>query len=472
MKHGRGPKFWVLIILGLVAILAPIFSQTVNAKTRVETNIFLPDSAYNIASLTALENTLGFKFNAVMWYQDWAGNFDPTPANNVHASGHIPELTWEPQANGTGVSYDAVNAGTYDSYLTSFAQSVKNLGYPIRLSLAPEMNTDWTPWGIGLQGNNAGNFKTFWQHVVQKFRDAGATNVAWVWSPNVTPDNAGQLYGNYGNIYPGDSFVDFMGLDGYNWGSSQSWSEWQSFAQVFQSSYQSLLGVSGKNILLMEISSAEVGGSKAAWITDMFAALQSGYARIQGFTWFDINKETDWRINSSSAAQSAFIAGYNGSTSSSGAGSTSSAGSSATSGASSPSAKKAPAVSSPTSPATAPVVAPAVSVTPAATASDPANQKYPTDGALPAKLAGNLVVSAATAKQLSAPEIGLILATVLAGFLAIGFLAARRYRYLHHQPPLPVGLLIEHSLGLGLVDSVFHRSRLERSTNQKKNHLR
>jgi hypothetical protein len=172
------------------------------------------------------------------------------------------------------------------------------------------MNTDWTPWGIGKQGNNASNHKLFWRHVVQQFRDAGANNVRWIWSPNVRPWNAATLYGNYANIFPGASYVDYMGLDGYNWGKSQSWSTWQSFKEIFASSYNELVGVSSKDILIMEMASTEIGGSKAAWITDMFEQLGSGFGRIKGFTWFHINKETDWRITSSNTARQAFINGY------------------------------------------------------------------------------------------------------------------------------------------------------------------
>ncbi len=450
-----------MVVIALVTALvgAGIFPALTKAKTRVEANVFLPNVGYSIASLSSLETTLGVRFTAAMWYQDWSSSFDPTPANNLHASGHLPELTWEPQMSGNGIAYDDVIAGHYDAYLTNFAQGVAGLGYPIRVSLAPEMNTDWTPWGMGLHGNNPTNFKAFWQHVVGKFREAGASNVVWVWSPNVTPSNANQLYGgNLGNLYPGDSFVDLMGLDGYNWGSSQSWSVWQSFSQVFQSSYQQLLGVSSKNIILMEVASAEAGGSKAAWITDMFSQLQSGYSRIQGFTWFNINKETDWRINSSPGAQAAFTAGFNGTATSSGSGSASSGASAA--GMNNSAAKQTFATAKPSNPTAAPTpTANAATAPDPSTAPSPADQKYPVSGVLPTKLAGNLV-SAATVKQLSSPEVGVIFATILAGLLAIAFLASRRYRSLHASPLLPLGLAVERVerwFGIGHIDSVLHR---------------
>jgi mannan endo-1,4-beta-mannosidase len=56
----------------------------------------------------------------------------------------------------------------------------------------------------------------------------------------------------------------------------------------------------------MTEASAEIGGDKAVWITDAFQQLASSkYARVVGAYWFNMNKETDWRINSSAAALAA-----------------------------------------------------------------------------------------------------------------------------------------------------------------------
>ena len=171
------------------------------------------------------------------------------------------------------------------------------------------MNSDWEPWGVAVNGNTTEGEKSFWQYVVTRFRSAGASNVSWIWSPNT------RFYDDpcsYSQIYPGDNFVDFVGLDGYNWGTTQSWSTWQSFSDVFGQSYNELTRLTGKKILIMEVSSAESGGSKAQWITDMFSDLRTKFPQIQGFTWFSINKETDWRIDSSQNAKIAFANGSNG----------------------------------------------------------------------------------------------------------------------------------------------------------------
>lgn len=453
MRRGGVYALFLLFLISALGING-FFAARAHAKTRVETNVFIPGAADNIGLLTGFESTLGLKFNAAMWYQDWSTNVDPTEAKNFYNSGHIPELTWEPQINGVGVSYDAVVAGSYDAYITSMAQSVAALGFPIRISLAPEMNTDWTPWGIGLQGNNADNFKLFWRHVVQKFRDAGTTNVQWIWSPNVTPDNAATLYGNYSNIYPGDSYVDFMGMDGYNWGSSQSWSVWQSFSDVFGSSYKELTAMSSKNIILMEVASTELGGSKAAWITDMFNQLQTNFSHIVGFTWFDINKETDWRINSSTTAQAAFVAGYN-------VGNTTIAGkapvSAGTTGSKTVKSSTKTAVANTATPA-ASSTSPAPTTT-VAMSTNPANQLYPVTTPLKPKIAGTIVASASLTQELGATRSVTLFGSLLLGMLAVFTITLRRHREFSYSGPAPN--ISADMFGIGLVDSVFLSSRFK-----------
>ena len=58
--------------------------------------------------------------------------------------------------------------------------------------------------------------------------------------------------------------------------------------------------------MIAEMASTEVGGSKAAWIKDAFLKIKTKYKRIKNVTWFNINKETDWRVHTKSNNLSAF----------------------------------------------------------------------------------------------------------------------------------------------------------------------
>lgn len=295
-----------LIGLTLIAGTLPMPKAFSIDQKKVEINIFMPGATEDISFLSDFEQEMGFKFNTARYYMDWSDDFNTGIAKRFHNHGTIPDLTWQPQLGNTGVDYSSVLVGNYDKYITDTAKAIKSLGFEIRICLGPEMNGDWATWGINIPTNGPENQKLFWRYVVNKFRRENVTNVAWVWSPNV------HFWGEeatYADLFPGDEYVDYVGLDGYNWGTSQSWAEWQSFDEVFGQSYRDLLAISQKSVLISEIGSAEVGGDKAKWITNMFEVLPSKYPRIKGFTWFNILKETDWRINSSAKAKQAFIAG-------------------------------------------------------------------------------------------------------------------------------------------------------------------
>lgn len=248
---------------------------------------------------------MGVKFTSAKWYLDWDDDFTPEIAQGFSGQKVIPELTWQPQINGGCILYQDVIAGKYDPYLNRFIQDIKRTGVNIRIALAPEMNGAWAAWAVGNCGNSTSDFVSFWRYVVDKFRQQSAP-IAWIWSPNIR--HWGET-ATFASIYPGDNYVDFLGVEGYNWGTTQSWSEWQSFKQVFLSSYNDLVAISPKNIIITEFASAEQGGNKAQWILDMFTDLKSTFPRISGITWFNMNKETDWRINSSAASEAAFREG-------------------------------------------------------------------------------------------------------------------------------------------------------------------
>ena len=52
------------------------------------------------------------------------------------------------------------------------------------------MNGNWFPWSEGVNGNQAGEYVTAWRHVHDIFTAVGATNVTWVWCPNVDYSNS------------------------------------------------------------------------------------------------------------------------------------------------------------------------------------------------------------------------------------------------------------------------------------------
>jgi beta-mannanase len=223
------------------------------------------------------------------WNEDWT-----TDVPSDFAAGQIPQITWEP----TNIDFNNIVSGSLDSTINARASASKILGHKYLLDFGAEMNGDqaWT-------GNNAPLYVSAYRHIHDRFVAAGATNVIWAWCPNVTDVNGGNAMTMA--YYPGDAYVDWTGVDGYNWGTSTSGFAWQSFHDVFANIYP-LLAAKGKPILIGEMASDEVGGDKAQWITDIVPTLRTNFPLIKAFVWFDVLKERQWQINSSPASLAAF----------------------------------------------------------------------------------------------------------------------------------------------------------------------
>jgi len=254
------------------------------------------------AQLDAFSRLAGARPKIVMWYQTWDEPlFFLSQIQAVSALGAIPMITWDPTAIGVGIPFSAIVAGRFDSYIKSAADAAAALHQPMYIRFAHEMNLAGSPFGPGRGGNTAATFVAAWRHVVTIFRQQGATKVSWIWSPNV--DCSGKC--PFTAFYPGDSWVDWVALDGYNY-SAVDGDPWMTFDQVFASSYAILTRMTSKPVMIGETASAETGGSKAQWIHGMGQALASRLPRVRAVIWFQRVKETDWRINSSPQSLAAF----------------------------------------------------------------------------------------------------------------------------------------------------------------------
>ena len=257
------------------------------------------------ADLNAYISAAGRNPAIVMWFQSfdeplYYSNQLPT----VDSLGATPMITWVPVHAGVGIRLRDIATGAEDTYLKQQAASAGAWGKPMFIRFAHEMNLTSSPWGPGVDGNTSADYIAAWRHVVTIFRDAGATNVSWVWSPNV--DCGGRC--PFDSFYPGDSWVDWVALDGYNYGPVAD-EPWMSLAQIFGSSYDELTALTTKPLMIAETASTETGGDKAAWITNSFLTdIPDRAPHVRAVIWFQRTGETDWRINSSPTAQAAFRA--------------------------------------------------------------------------------------------------------------------------------------------------------------------
>jgi beta-mannanase len=255
-------------------------------------------------NLSSFQAMIGKNLAVVLWYVHWQDPFPTSDANTVYNNGSVPLITWEPWITHELGTLEAIASGSYESYVTQFIQDAKDWGGPVLLRFAHEMNGNWYPWDgyhNGANSDAAEKYKQAWIYIYNVKQTLEADNVYLVWSPNNT-DTPVASWNTPEAYYPGDQYVDWVGMDGYNWGDGS----WQAFDATFGPIYNKLTVLTNKPLMIGEFASAEQGGSKADWITDALSQIQNNYPRVKIFCWFNINKERDWRVNSSSSSEAAF----------------------------------------------------------------------------------------------------------------------------------------------------------------------
>jgi hypothetical protein len=263
-----------------------------------------------------------------MIFQGWTGwnKFPIDQAKNAKSHGSSFLVTWEPwkgQINDPTFSCASIASGRYDAYIRSYARAVRESNAKVLIRLAHEMNGDWYPWGTAYKngvarqnGNSPKQYVAMWRHVVHIFRQEKVDNVSWVWAPNIFYMNSvntqSQQINDLKALYPGDAYVDWIGLSVYNDGAAR---EWSTFSTLFDASYQVLTGLSHKPFMIAELGVTEQGApegqSKAQWIEHTFLReIPSRYSRIRMVCFFSRDKTADgqsnYSLDSSPAALNAF----------------------------------------------------------------------------------------------------------------------------------------------------------------------
>jgi hypothetical protein len=278
-----------------------VFGADQNAKdnsTGVLLGVFHEKSQTDLKPVRELEKGLNKKFASIMWYTDWTTGFPAAEAKRVSKAGYIPHITWEPWSweNKDLVKLQDILDGKWDTYIKTWASEAAKFGRPLLVRWGHEFNGDWYPWSVPKNGQDPQTYIKAYRYIHDAFNAAGAKNVQWIWCYNAAsvpalPWNAPM------NAYPGDNYVDWVGIDGYNFSGTDS------FKSIFKTAYTKAVTNIQKPIIIAEFATGGTGAEKAKWITEMASDLKAVFPAIRAITWFDINKEKDWRLFSSEETQ-------------------------------------------------------------------------------------------------------------------------------------------------------------------------
>lgn len=225
----------------------------------------------------------------------------------IRQNGATPMLTLEPWRPGIGpdqpeYSLASIVEGRHDIDLARWADQLGSWGHAIFVRFAQEMNGTWYPWSIGVNQNTASEYRAAWSRMHAIVHEK-ARNVRFVWAPNAVTEGTSDFV----DCYPESGTVDYLGVDGYNWGASPGHS-WQSAEKLFARSIATLERLNDRLPILVTEAGCADGDTpehKAQWIKDFFAVMENSQ-RVEGFLWFQTDKERDWRFNSTVASAEAF----------------------------------------------------------------------------------------------------------------------------------------------------------------------
>ncbi len=208
----------------------------------------------------------------------------------------VPMISWR------GCPLAGITSGARDALIARAARQLRRLDRPVLLRWGWEMNGDWYAWGAARNGKDNDAYVTAWRRLHRIFAEERAANVSWVWSPNWNSRPV-EAWNTYAALYPGDRYVDWVGVSGYNLNR-------ESPHTLFSPIYRAYAAT--KPILITEVGAVDRGGrTKADWIT-LFAQWVQTHPGVGGVTWFDTDTHPGsaekWRVDTDAESLAAYRA--------------------------------------------------------------------------------------------------------------------------------------------------------------------
>jgi len=261
--------------------------------------IYQPNSPGSYNQIDTFASQAGFTPRITSYYtNEFSMPFPTTYADEAASKGTEVLVQWQPR----GTTNAAVASGNEDGVIEAMASAVSAAPNQVIISYGQEMNGNWYEWCTapgGVTDSNPTDYVAAYRHVYDIFQDMGVHNVTWLWDPNVEYAGSTPL----SEVYPGDAYVDWVGLDGYYSEPSTT------FASLFGPSIATLHQLTSKPLLIGEFGVTGAGG--AGQIAETFAG--AWMAGAAGLVYFDESQSgdsmhQDWRLEDNAANMAAFKA--------------------------------------------------------------------------------------------------------------------------------------------------------------------
>lgn len=255
--------------------------------------VYEPGSPSSYSGVEKFARAVGRQPDLVSYYSGWGEKFQKDFAATASNHGATAIVQIDPN----NISLANIAAGTYDSYLISFADDVAAFRHQVVICFGHEMNGFWETWGY--HHTPAKTFIAAWRHIVNLFRSQHANNVIWLWQVNSSSSQTGPVR----DWWPGSQYVTWVGVSGYYYLPGNT------FDNVFNPVVADIRQFTHAPLLIAETAVGPEAGQPRG-IKDLFDGLRLN--NYIGLVWFDqhstggLYKGEDWRLEDNPAALKAF----------------------------------------------------------------------------------------------------------------------------------------------------------------------
>lgn len=246
--------------------------------------------------LAEFDQAVGHPAGLIVRYLHWGSAFPAVPV--VGAAGLHAETVLEIEPNQSGrPTATQIAQGKGDAWLRHFGVSIAGYGDPVVISFEPEMNGLWhqRPWH-----EDARSYVAAFRHIHTVLsRTAASSLITWLWQPSAihihTP--------NPMPWWPGSKYVDVVGLDGYYYFPSDT------FSGIFAKTISLVRHRTKLPILVGETAVGPQSKHQAWGIRNLFSGV--GQYGLIGLIWYDQRQNglpyhQDWRLEDTHAAMASF----------------------------------------------------------------------------------------------------------------------------------------------------------------------
>lgn len=262
-------------------------------KAPLRWGIFEPKyAAHDYKALDALEKDLGTRFHVLVHYLDFRRSDiakDVAPVLRQAAKeGRAVELTIQTfdDPSAANSTYAVLN-GDYDGYLTALAKAIQNSGAVVLLRVGNEMNGCWCTYSPVNLSRDPDLYVAFYRYVIDRLEENGAgPQMLYVWNPNAEsfPDYA---WNHPYLAWPGNRYVDVVGLTAYNTGTYFPGEKWRTFDDMYRLPYREMSQFAAQPMMITEFACSSIGGDKVAWLKDALPKISREYPLIKVAIWWN-----------------------------------------------------------------------------------------------------------------------------------------------------------------------------------------